>query len=276
MSPTKRPIPEDQLRPLSNPASNPSAPSAPAPRKADLMKDRIREQMAQAGAPKAPKPAAAEPPRPREGTEGEALLDYGEGDSDEEDTRPAKAARREEDTTTADKYTRGSRPVFDKAVKDAALLTHSQVMQKQYRSRKQQGGSREKETLAKLAKFTSKIGGPAASGSEAQKEKASEAAQGGGYDGQVDAQLDLLYQPAAWRVDSYLDAPEDEDEKGGLAALRRHKLSFAKDPRAKAGPDSLDDYIVVDPLLQEGKDKFNQQQQKLKKKALAWAGGSRN
>lgn len=34
--------------------------------------------------------------------------------------------------------------------------------------------------------------------------------------------------------------------------------------------DNIDDYIVHDPLLEKGKEKFNKAQQKLKKKNTEW------
>ena len=36
----------------------------------------------------------------------------------------------------------------------------------------------------------------------------------------------------------------------------------------------MDDYVVVDPLLEKQKGKFNKEEQKRKKKDLVWAGKS--
>ena len=54
-----------------------------------------------------------------------------------------------------------------------------------------------------------------------------------------------MSMPAAWRVDSYLD---DDDAAGNdFAAVRSHRLQFAKEPNAKddmARKDNLDDLMV--------------------------------
>jgi len=41
-----------------------------------------------------------------------------------------------------------------------------------------------------------------------------------------------------------------------------------------ARKDDPDDYVVVDPLLEKGKEKFNKTQAKLKRRAREWAGRS--
>lgn len=38
--------------------------------------------------------------------------------------------------------------------------------------------------------------------------------------------------------------------------------------------DNVDDYVVVDPLLEKGKAKFNKQQHRQKKRENEWAGRS--
>jgi peptidyl-prolyl cis-trans isomerase SDCCAG10 len=38
--------------------------------------------------------------------------------------------------------------------------------------------------------------------------------------------------------------------------------------------DDPDDYVVVDPLLEKGKEKFNKEQAKLKRRQREWAGRS--
>ena len=72
--------------------------------------------------------------------------------------------------------------------------------------------------------------------------------------------LDL---PAAWRVDDYLDMEDEEVEKGGdLLGLRAHVLTFTERPRRpgerRDGEDDWDDYEVVDPLLEKGKEAWKQ------------------
>ncbi len=59
----------------------------------------------------------------------------------------------------------------------------------------------------------------------------------GAYDGRVKATIDhRAYMPAAWRVDDYGE-DEDEGPELDLAALRKHRLEFAKG--AKAGELNL-------------------------------------
>lgn len=43
-------------------------------------------------------------------------------------------------------------------------------------------------------------------------------------------------------------------------------------PHTNTCSDNVDDYVVHDPLLEKGKDKFNKQQQKAKKRQSEWAG----
>lgn len=65
------------------------------------------------------------------------------------------------------------------------------------------------------------------------------------YAGKVRTDIDHnAYKPAAWRVDSYLDEPDEEDLVG---SLRSHRLVFSKDSGAvdaMARNEKLDDYKV--------------------------------
>jgi peptidyl-prolyl cis-trans isomerase SDCCAG10 len=117
---------------------------------------------------------------------------------------------------------------------------------------------------------------------------------GKGYDGKVDENIDhRAYMPAAWRLDTYLGGntskiagesnkesadQDNDDDDFSLDTLRNHKLEFGgkkeKDPHARR--DNVDDYVVVDPLLEAGKAKFNKQQQRTKKRDREWAGRSRD
>ena len=69
------------------------------------------------------------------------------------------------------------------------------------------------------------------------------------YAGKVRTDIDHnAYKPAAWRVDSYLDEPDDEDLVG---SLKSHRLVFSKDNGAvdaMARQEKLDDY-KVDQML---------------------------
>lgn len=112
-------------------------------------------------------------------------------------------------------------------VQDSELLSDWQRRRAEYRARKRLGGAREKDTMAKLSKFTSKLRGGAAE----QPAPAAAPAAGGleddGYDGKVRDDLDhTLLKPAAWRVDEYLKEAEEGGDGVGLAELRAHRLHF--------------------------------------------------
>lgn len=75
------------------------------------------------------------------------------------------------------------------------------------------------------------------------------------------------------QVDSYIDDDEDED----WSSLRNHKMQWnandqVADPTKRR--DDVDDYQVIDPLLEAGKAKFNKKNQAAKKRLNQWAGGS--
>jgi peptidyl-prolyl cis-trans isomerase SDCCAG10 len=193
-----------------------------------------------------------------------------------------------------------SRQILDKD-----LLTTWEQKRQTYKERKRLVGHREKATMSKLATFMQKISSKHDSrGEPSLKLEKKEEKQGDleesldqngakGYDGKIDKDVDhRSYMPAAWRLDTYLeggpstagagteDGGEAADERDdfSLEMLRNHKLQFGgkkeKDPHARR--DDVDDYVVVDPLLEAGKAKFNKQQQKEKKRTREWAGRSRD
>ncbi|GJN18560.1 hypothetical protein PR202_gb05732 [Eleusine coracana subsp. coracana] len=67
-------------------------------------------------------------------------------------------------------------------------------------------------------------------------------------------------------------ADDEEDYTG----WHTNKLSFLPDSSkdGMARKDDPDDYVVVDPLLEKGKQKFNKMQAKLKRREREWAGRS--
>ncbi|GIL90281.1 hypothetical protein Vretimale_16331 [Volvox reticuliferus] len=183
-------------------------------------------------------------------------------------------------------------------VADADLLKPWQLSRERYKARKRAVGDREKETLARLSKFTAALrGGPEPAGPQLP-----DAAAGGGiggnqshdsaavqsqaadvdmagYAGKVRSDLDhRSYMPAAWRVDDYLEAAAEEDGAGGhgdsLAALRSHRFEAVKDRKdaMSRDMDNLDDYVVYDPLLEKGKGKWSMANQKEQKRQNEWAG----
>ncbi len=196
-------------------------------------------------------------------------------------------------------------------IQDKELLTSWEQKRQLYKERKRLGGHREKDTMSKLASFMQKISSNPGSSSKQAEEK-EEKSNGGerdnpeekniggdggekqdadkGYDGKIDKDIDhRAYMPAAWRLDTYLGNPseadkdaadkdKDDDDDVSLATLRNHKLEFGgnkeKDPHARR--DDVNDYVVLDPLLEAGKAKFNKQQQREKKREREWAGHSRD
>ncbi|GLI71539.1 hypothetical protein VaNZ11_016771 [Volvox africanus] len=183
-------------------------------------------------------------------------------------------------------------------VADADLLKPWQLSRERYKARKRAVGDREKETLARLSKFTAALrGGPTTAASQLP-DAAADAGTGGnqshdsaavqgqtadvdmtGYAGKVRSDLDhRSYMPAAWRVDSYLESADEEEETDGhgdsLAALRSHRFEAVKDRKdvMSRDMDNLDDYVVYDPLLEKGKGKWSMANQKEQKRQNEWAG----
>ncbi|CAG9466834.1 unnamed protein product [Pedinophyceae sp. YPF-701] len=148
------------------------------------------------------------------------------------------------------------------------LLNTSQRARKEFlRRKKSKGAGREKDTLARLSRFTSRL-----HGSGAGAERAGAAA--------ADAPADVqrLDMPAPWRVDDYLNEDEDGDGDVDVAALRQHKLAFVKtkgDMDARNDPESLE---VFDPLegmrgkFERGGKKrtFSAREQGEKKRRTEW------
>jgi hypothetical protein len=70
---------------------------------------------------------------------------------------------------------------------------------------------------------------------------------------------------------------ESEDEDIGLEALAGHRMEWkandgVADPTKRR--DDVDDYKVIDPLLEAGRAAFNKKQQHAKKRKNEWAGGA--
>ncbi|PSC77004.1 peptidyl-prolyl cis-trans isomerase CYP57-like [Micractinium conductrix] len=242
----------------------------------------------------------------------EAELDYGEGSegeggsdggSDDDKEGPRKRLRLADQGRGRKSSAAVVAPSKQIKVADSELLTDWERKRQEYKQRKRLGGSREKQTLARLAAFQQELkvsaqpGGAdaagkepaaaAAAGGQEQQQQQGEKEGGGaaagkaaaaapkeggaGYDGKVRGDVDhRAYLPAAWRVDGYLAGDEEELD---LAALRQHKLTFAKGTKdAMSRSDNIDDYVVLDPLLEAGKAKFNKQQNRAKKRQSEWAG----
>ena len=246
-------------------------------------------------------------------TETDEDFDDDGGENGAADRKPSKRARLEGTGPGTKSKAAIIAPSRQIQIQDKDLITNWDQRRQEYKERKRLTGHREKDTMSKLATFMQKIGSKTAGKSSEKdasstvdaksiKEKPEVGKNGdttgkneeekvtGGYDGKVDDEIDhRAYMPAAWRLDTYLGNPseardndkadEDDDEDDfSLETLRKHKLSFGgkkeKDPHARR--DDVDDYVVLDPLLEAGKAKFNKQQQREKKRGTEWAGRSRD
>jgi len=115
-------------------------------------------------------------------------------------------------------------------------------LQKQKKRRLQ---GREDETLAKLQKFKASF---------------------------------LSKNPATDHVKEKNSATDKEEKEAeeDYTGWHTNRLSFLPDSSkdGMARKDDPDDYVVVDPLLEKGKEKFNKMQAKLKRREREWAGRS--
>ncbi|XP_020105734.1 peptidyl-prolyl cis-trans isomerase CYP57 isoform X5 [Ananas comosus] len=125
-----------------------------------------------------------------------------------------------------------------KADADLQLLSHAEQERHMQKQKKRRLHGREEDTLSKLEKFKAaffkEIPAPSTSNSRGK---------------------------------------EEEDHSG----WHTNRLKFIPEPSEKNGmarKDDPNDYVVHDPLLEKGKEKFNKMQAKLKRREREWAGKS--
>ncbi|CAD5163339.1 unnamed protein product [Musa acuminata subsp. malaccensis] len=125
-----------------------------------------------------------------------------------------------------------------KADADLELLNHAEQERQLQKQKKRRNQGREEDTLAKLQRFkkslSTKLSSPSSNGSKDNNE---------------------------------------EDDSGWMAT----QLKFIPESSEKDGMTRKDDpneYVVHDPLLEKGKEKFNKMQAKLKRREREWAGKS--
>ncbi|MEW5313077.1 MAG: hypothetical protein WDW38_004671 [Sanguina aurantia] len=257
---------------------------------ASQMRARVNAAREHSTRPRDTPRADAQPkPTPASGGNEELGENGAEGSAGEGHGRPDYAAERRaelqnqrEDDSLQRTY---GRVKVTSEVTDADLLKPWQVSRAKFKQRKQQMGGREKDTMAKLAKFMTVLRSKGDAAPEAEpviqpatspKAAAAEDDDTQGYDGKVDKKMDhKTYMPAAWRVDDYLGADEDDS----LENLKRHELRFSKasGTDAMTRTETVDDYVVFDPLLEKGKGKFSKHAAKEKKLNSEWrqtGGGS--
>ncbi|KAK9101390.1 hypothetical protein Scep_024820 [Stephania cephalantha] len=123
-----------------------------------------------------------------------------------------------------------------KADPDLQLMNHDEKVRQLHKQKKRTLQGRQDEVLAKLEKFKKSL---------STKATTSNDGSGDGKDEDV----------SGWTATRLKFAPESS--KGGMARN--------EDPN---------EYVVVDPLLEKGKEKFNKMQAKLKRRDREWAGKS--
>eukprot|EP00892_Ulva_mutabilis_P004873 jgi/Ulvmu1/2758/UM014_0216.1 len=159
----------------------------------------------------------------------------------------------------------------------STFLSDHKKMVAQYKKQKLCREDREADTLSKMKIFKSKLR-HARSGVEDAHATAPHAAAPHltvAYDGKVNTTIDhKSYMPASWRIDNYLDESDDDAVETLVALATRRVLWDANDGVADPTTrnESVDDYKVVDPLLEAGKAAFNLKTQKAKKRGNQWAG----
>ncbi|KAF8063750.1 CYP57 [Scenedesmus sp. PABB004] len=237
----------------------------------------------------------AERPQPQQEREQRPRRRGGAGGGGGGDEQQQKPGSKEDELYQLKDKSGAGRLRVDGSVPDGELLKAFELSRAKYKTRKQQVGGRQKDTLSRLAAFTSKLrasqqeqqhqqrqrqqqqheqdaaAAAADAGADAAKQQGAAAAAAAAdgeqeaYDGKVRRDIDhRTYMPAAWRADDYLAGGSDDDDD--LDSLRKHKLEFSRAPGdAMARRDELDDYVVFDPLLEEKKGKFSRAAQKEKK-----------
>ena len=155
------------------------------------------------------------------------------------DKEAVEAARRERE---ADRLRRLGLTKAAEALQaeDAALYTAGEVKRREIKQRKARGGEREKATMERLAAFQKALAAPPAAPPPPPAEDAA--------------------RPGAAGVSRFVSEglyyalSEGEEENPG--AWRTHSLKFTTTAGSKSYAPSVDDYVVVDPLLEAGKAAF--------------------
>ena len=166
--------------------------------------------------------------------------------------------RRERETTKLRKLGIGKARL---STEDAALMTEREARRWRRSASANVVAGREKDMLAKLAKFQNNLKGALKRDAAEKKTVETEGNAREGAAGVSRFVSEGLYY-----------AEEEEEDDGG--DWKAHALSFVRDERKDphAYLASMDDYVVEDPLLEKGKGKFAKAD-KAKKRENAWAGG---
>lgn len=179
------------------------------------------------------------------------------------DDAAAKEARRrdKEEAKKLAEAERLRRLGITKLAADAGLYSAGEMKRREIKHRKEYTAERERDTLAKLQKFQQGIA--AASVASASDAGHKTGAEEPGIEREGGIGLTRFRSEGLY----YDDQEDDKD-------WRSHALRFTPAAGdAKSFAPSADDYVVLDPLLEKGKEAFYQS--KLAKRSTEWASRSR-
>ena len=130
---------------------------------------------------------------------------------------------------------------------DAALMTNEEVKRVEAKARRSRVHDREKDTLARLAAFSSKQ--PAAPKSDPKPDR----------DDDENNNEETGRAGVSRFVPQGLYYMEDDEDEDDASDWKAHKLDFVPESKRNdqgAYVADVDDYVVFDPLLEKGKGKF--------------------
>jgi len=199
--------------------------------------------------------------------------------AEKEEARAARdAARRARESTKLRKLGIGKAAL---SASEAALMTDKEARRVETKRKRGAVAGREKDVLAKLARFQSGLAAGARKDATRSSDLSGGEASGTPTEGPsgnragietLDAGREGAVGVSRFVSQGLYYAEEGDDD---AADWKSHALRFAEgargDPSAYAA--SADDYVVEDPLLERGKGALAKTD-KEKKRANAWAGGS--
>ena len=166
-----------------------------------------------------------------------------------EEKAAREAARKLREATKLKKLGLGKKAL---SREDAALLNDAEVKRIETKARKSRVVDREKETLARLAAFNDKHASALKSKQQhVSAEGAPRAPENIEREGMVGVSR-FVPQGLYYMEDEGAENVDDTDDSD----WRTHKLAFVDTKRDMHYSASVDDYEIVDPLLEKGKGKF--------------------
>ena len=201
--------------------------------------------------------------------------------AEKEEARAARdAARRARESTKLRKLGIGKAAL---SASEAALMTDKEARRVETKRKRGAVAGREKDVLAKLARFQSGLVAGARKDATRSSDLSGGEASGTPTEGPSGNRAGIETLDAGREgavgvsrfVSQGLYYAEETDDVSDAADWKSHALRFAEgargDPSAYAA--SADDYVVEDPLLERGKGALAKTDRQ-KKRANAWAGGS--